>query len=94
MNAQEALSNQIERISSLLKDTKPEDTKVPLGDWEWTYRQMRGIKAMWDTGGVVSWDIVEKEVGAEWIAVARNDKGFREYYSLRREADRLLVLLR
>jgi len=92
MNAQEALSIQVEKINQLLRDTKEAASKVPLADWEQTYRQLRGIKGMWDTGGTVSWETVEKETGAEWIKIARNDPKFKEYYKLRREADRLEVL--
>lgn len=94
MNAQEALSSQVEKISKLCRETDGNDTAVPLRDWEATYKQLRGIKGMWDTGGTTSWEVVEKEVGAEWIKVARRDEKFKEYYRLRREADRLGVLVK
>jgi hypothetical protein len=92
MNAQEALSIQVDKIGALCRETGDEDTAVPVADWEGTYKQLRGIKGMWDTGGTVSWEVVEKETGAEWIKIARNDPKFKQYYMLRREADRLEVL--
>ena len=94
MNAQQALAKQVEKISSLLKETKEADTEVPIKDWEATYKQLRGIKGLWDTGGTVSWEVVEKEIDAEWIRIARRDEKFKQYYKLRREADRLGVMAR
>jgi len=94
MHAKEALASQVEKISNLLKSTKQKDTKVLLRDWEETYKMLRGIKGMWDTGGAVGWDVVERDVNAEWMKIARRDERFKQYYFLRREADRLEAQLK
>ncbi len=93
MGAKEDHAKMIGKFSDLLRNTEQENTAVPLDDFESTYRQLRGIKDFWDTGGKVSWKYIEGVVDAEWIGTARGDDVFRKYYKYRMEADRLEKML-
>ena len=92
MNATDALVTQIEKLNVFMRDN--DKASVPIKDFEDYYKQLRGIKAWFDTGGTISWDKIESTAGIDWIKDIRKDSVFKEYYKIRREIDRLEVLVK
>ena len=82
----------IEKLNAYLHSTT-KSMLVAFGEWERTYKGLQAVAKFWGVPDDASWDKVIKETKEEWIGEARKDKAFKGYYILRKEIDRLEVMV-
>lgn len=87
--AEERYVTLIEQLSKYLRGIKVRET-IPLGDYEGTYKKLRGLKGFYDGA---PWDRIQKDIGSDWLKKVRSDEQFKEYYRIRVEIDKLEVLV-
>lgn len=79
----------MEKLSKYLRLLKVRE-QIPLGDYESTYKELRGLKGFYDNA---PWDVIERETNSDWLKKVRSDKQFKEYHKIRAELDKLEVLV-
>lgn len=89
--ADEKYAEAVALLGDFLRDGIFVETTFPVETFEAVYMELRGLQKFW---GTKEWDVIEKECGDPLVAKARKDEGFKQYFKLRAEIDRLEVLVK